>query len=72
MQSKIIYPNVRIAMARLNWTIDRLSKETGIPLSTLHDRLTGKRDLTFGQAYAIKRALGVEMSLDELFEMEEV
>ena len=68
MQSRIIYPNVRIEMARLNWNLSRLSKESEIPVSTLHDKLTGKSVINLDEAGAIKSALHTEKSYEDLFD----
>ena len=62
-----MFPNLRAEMARKGWTLVKLAQETGIPVSTLHDRLFGKTKLTLENAVAIKQALGLDLSLDYLF-----
>ena len=70
MRSKIIFPKVRATLGERNWNLKDLSANTGIPLTTLYDKMTGRTELTFGQAYDIKNALGSNLTLEELFSVE--
>lgn len=67
-----MFPNLRAEMARRNITTLGLSNECGIPNTTLSDKIKGKTKISLDEAIAIKKALGVEMSLEELFEKEAV
>ena len=62
-----MYTNVKVEMARRDMTLSMISEITKIPLQRLSAKLSGKRKLTFEEAVQIKNALGVDMTLDELF-----
>ena len=62
-----MYENVRAELARKNKTLIDLSQETGIRYQTLSEKLRGNSPLTLKEAVAIKRAIGVDMSIEELF-----
>lgn len=62
-----MYRNLRAEIARKNKTLVELSSATGIKYQTLSEKMRGKSQFTVKEAVAIKEALGVEMSLDELF-----
>jgi lambda repressor-like predicted transcriptional regulator len=63
-----MYSNVKAELARRNLTLVDLSNRTGIRYQTLVDKINGKYPLTLDEAKRIKDALGVEISIDELFE----
>lgn len=63
-----MYSNVKAELARRNLTLVDLSNKTGIRYQTLVDKINGKYPLTLDEAKRIKDALGVEISIDELFE----
>ena len=67
-----MFPNLRAEMARKNINMTQLSEMTGIPLQRLSAKLNGKRELLMSEAILIKKALGVDMPLDELFAKEDV
>lgn len=62
-----MYANVKAEMARKNMTIMDLSAATGIRYQTLADKLRGDGVLKVEEAVKIKRAIGVDMPLEELF-----
>lgn len=62
-----MYSNLKAEMARKNLTIVDLSEKTGIRYNTLAAKLKGKYPLTLPEALAIKNALDVDLSIDELF-----
>lgn len=63
-----MYANVKAELARKNMTIVDLSNKTGIRYQTLADKIRGsKPTFTVDEAMKIKQALGVDMSIDELF-----
>ena len=62
-----MYPNLNAEMARRNLTALTLSQRTGIPYSTLTPKLSGKAPIKLAEAKEIKKALGTDMSIDDLF-----
>ena len=62
-----MYSTLKAEMARKNLTIVDLSEKTGIRYNTLAAKLKGKYSLTLPEAIAIKNALDVDLSIDELF-----
>ena len=65
-----MFLNVRVELARKNWTVLDLSKATGIRYQTLTLKLSGKSELTIGEARMIKAALESKLTLEELFDEE--
>lgn len=65
-----MYENVRAELARRNKTIVDLSQETGIRYQTLSEKLRGNSPLTLKEAVAIKQALNLDMSIEDLFGMQ--
>lgn len=63
-----MYNNVKAELARKNMTMVDLSNKTGIRYQTLADKIRGDSILTVEEARKIKKALGVDMPLEELFE----
>ena len=62
-----MYENVRVELARRNMTLVELSVATGIRYQTLSEKLRGNSELLLNEAVAIKKALDVDMPLEELF-----
>ena len=62
-----MYLNVKAELARRNLSVVDLSKKTGIRYQTLVEKLNGKYPLTLDEAKKIKAALGVDLSMEELF-----
>jgi transcriptional regulator with XRE-family HTH domain len=67
-----MYENLRAEIARKNMTIVELSNATGIRYQTLSEKLRGNSQFTVKEAKAIKSALAVDLSIDELFAAEVV
>ena len=65
---KKMYPNLRAEMARKNVNMTYLAEHLGVTLGTLSLKINGKNEFSFGEAVQIKRLLGVDMALEELFE----
>ena len=64
-----MYVNVMVELTRQRLTVKDLSDKSGIPYQTLRDKLQ-KPDgegFTLKQGDNIRTALGVQMTLDELF-----
>lgn len=66
-----MYPNLRAELARKGWTNGKLAELLDMAPSNLSPKLNGKFDFTLSEARKIKNLLGVEMSIDELFAVEE-
>lgn len=63
-----MYPNLRAELARKNITRGEIAKKClGIRPSTLSLKLAGLSEFYFREAVDIKRYLGVDMPLEELF-----
>ena len=62
-----MYLNVKAELARQNLSVVDLSSKTGIRYQTLVEKLNGKYPLTLDEAKKIKAALGVDISMEELF-----
>lgn len=67
MASKCIYPNLSAELARKQLTQSRLGEKMNLDDSTMSLKMTGKREITLGEAKKMKSILSVEMPLDELF-----
>lgn len=64
-----MYANLNAELARQNMTLIELSKKTGIKYATILRKLNGISPISLGEAKTIKNALGVDATLDELFEV---
>lgn len=64
-----MYLNVKAELARKGLTVVDLSKKTDIRYMSLANKLNGKAPLKFDEAVRIKRALAVNVPLEELFEV---
>ncbi len=62
-----VYPNVIKEMNRLNLTVAELSERAEIDNQALEEALRGEKTLLFGEAVRIKKALGSELSMEDLF-----
>lgn len=67
----MIYPNLAKAMSERRVSFGGLSKGTGIPRTTLYEKLNGKTRFYIQEAIAIKSFLKVKASLETLFAEEE-
>lgn len=68
-----MYPNLRAEMRRKGITQrdmvkDLNSRDCKISVTTLCNKMTGKREFTFAEAIAIKDILGVYVPLEVLFQ----
>lgn len=63
-----MYPNLKAEMARRNMSITDLAEKMAQTSANLSKKLSGKVVLTLKEAKRIKEILGVDMSLEELFE----
>ena len=62
-----MYLNVKAELARQNLSVVDLSNKTGIRYQTLVEKLNGKYPMTLDEAKNTKAALGVDLSMEELF-----
>lgn len=62
-----MYPNLKAEMARISMTALELAELIGMPYSTLNQKLSGKSEFTVGEAFKIRKALGVNIPVEELF-----
>lgn len=66
-----MYPNLRAELARKNMSIPQLAELTGIKTTTLYDKYNGRSAFSLDEAVLIRDALGLDMSIDELFRKED-
>lgn len=66
-----MYPVIKEAMEKKHMTLVDLASATGIRYQTLSEKLRGNYQITVGEAFAIKKALGVKTPLEVLFEKKE-
>lgn len=62
-----MYPNLKAELARVNMSMKDLAKAIDMPYSTLVDKVAGRSEFTFQEAVDIRKAIGVDIPLDELF-----
>lgn len=62
------YKRLNAEMAYFGIDRRRLAEKTGIRYDTLCLKLNGKSSITAGEAFKIKRAIGSDYPLEELFE----
>lgn len=65
-----MFENVRIELVRKHMTMLDLSEKTGIRYQTLSEKMRGNSPLLLKEAIAIKKALDVDMPLEELFSVQ--
>ena len=65
-----MYPNLRADLARKDMSIPQLAELTGIKTTTLYDKYNGRSAFSLDEAVLIRDALGLDMSIDELFRKE--
>ena len=66
----MLFPNLRAELARKGMSIPQLAELTGIKTTTLYDKFNGRSAFTLDEAILIRDALGLDMSIDELFRKE--
>lgn len=64
-----MYLNVKAELARQNLSLVDLSNKTGIRYQTLVGKINGNYPLSLDEAKEIKHSLGVDIPLEELFEV---
>lgn len=66
-----MYKNVRAEMSRKGIILEDLAEVLGVTVPTVSQKLNGKYPITLNEAKIIKKRLGVDMPLEELFEVSE-
>lgn len=67
-----MFSNLRAEMARKNITGQELAERIGITNGTFSQKFNGKSDFTLKEAKAIKEALGTDLTIEALFEPDEL
>jgi plasmid maintenance system antidote protein VapI len=62
-----MYPSLFTEMMKYNVSLDMLSQGLKVSRERLEQTLKGERKLTFGEAVKIKRIIGTDVPLEELF-----
>lgn len=65
-----MYPNLEAEMARKKITRAELADKLHMTPTTLGNKLNGKTDISLPECLAIKSALQLSMTVDELFKSE--
>ena len=68
VEVKEMYPNITKEMDRVNMTAEELAQAIGADPVELIEALRGEKDFTFAQASKIKKALGSELPIEDLFD----
>lgn len=63
-----MYPNFEAERARQKITLEDISTILGKTVANWSSKLRGDTVLTFDEAIALKRVLGTDLPLEELFE----
>lgn len=66
----IVYPALLREMTKRRWSVYRLTNEMEVCHITILRKMQGKRDWKLWECIEIKRLLGVDMPLEELFQKE--
>ena len=66
-----MYKNVRAEMSRKGIILEDLAEALGVTVPTVSQKLNGKYPITLNEAKVIKKRLGVDIPLEELFEVSE-
>ena len=66
MASKCIFPNLSAELARKQLTQSRLGEKMNLDDSTMSLKMTGKREITLGEAKKMKSILSVEVPVPEV------
>lgn len=64
-----MFPYLRGEMAMRRYTISKMAEDLGISICSLSSKLNGKYPFTLDEAKSIKKLLGTEKTLDELFKL---
>lgn len=62
-----MYKNLNAELARMGWTRKDLSNATNIRYQTLNEKMNGKSVFTLKEAFEIKKAMKIDMPLEQIF-----
>lgn len=63
-----MYRTLEAERVRAGWTKQEFARRVGIPYRTLRSKLKGEAKFTIDECIHIKNTLGVEMTVEDLFE----
>lgn len=63
-----MFKNLRAEIIRHGFTMSEFAPKIGLSAQSFSSRVNGKTDFSVREAIAIKKELGSEMTLEELFE----
>lgn len=66
-----MFDNLRAEMARRGISVTDLASKIGVSKQTLYRKLHGQSPLSLHEARSIREVLGVDITLDDLFEVTE-
>jgi predicted transcriptional regulator len=67
-----MFPNLNAEIARAGLTNAEVAKKANMSYSTFSLKMNGKSKFTFDETLRIKKAIGVDIPLEELFTKKEV
>ena len=62
-----MYKNLNAELARMGWTRKDLALAANIRYQTLSEKMNGKTAFTFPEAIKIKKAMKIDMPLEQIF-----
>lgn len=62
-----MYKNLNAELARMGWTRKDLAVAAGIRYQTLNEKMNGKTAFTFPETIKIKKAMKIDMPLEQIF-----
>ena len=65
-----MYSNLRAEIARKNIPLATLAEAVGCTIPTMSLKISDKAPISFEEAVAIKKCIGIDMPLEELFARE--
>lgn len=70
MNHKVVYKTLEMEMIRFGFITVSLAKKIGIKYATMARKLRGETGFYITEAIAIKKALGTDKTIEELFSKE--
>jgi len=72
MRSQLVYKKIGHELLANNMDTQMLAEATGIPYYTLRSRFRGESSFTLDDAIRIHKVIGSHMSIEQLFERDDV
>ena len=66
-----LYLRLKFEITRKGYSIEEFAKAINVSEKTLRNKINGATDFTWSECLLIRKTLGTEISLEELFEKEE-